>query len=406
MNLRFVKTEPNETEEHFLWRIGQAYDHGRLDGNWKDICDVMNKTFRDDETEYYGESAYRKAYQQAKRFFDAGVFTERDADYLAELASAKHEIRKEKQKLFDERMALNKVLREEARRESMYDIVKHAIDEYRPIRFEYSPRFNLKDGEYALIIHCTDLHAGMDIDSPFNTYNLETLKQRLCNYLNEIKETKERYDATDAYVILGGDMIDGLIHLNARLEQKEGVVQQIMAVSDAISNFLFELSKMFKYVEVHTTVGNHARTHENKQHVRHGDNFDLLVPYVCKRDLSNVTNIQICDNYLDYDIATFKVCGHQIFAVHGEKDSSKAIVSHMIDFARQANIELPEMIFTAHNHANGYETIQGIKVVHTGCMCGMSQFTVDTRLTGNAEQTITVTSKKRLLKAICDVPVA
>ena len=221
MNLRFTKIDDTETEEHFLWRIGQAYDHGQFDGNWQDICDVMNHTFRADASEYMGESAYRKAYQQAKRFYDAGVFLA-DSDYLAELRSAKHEIRKEKQKLFDERVALNKVLREEARKESLYDIVKHAIDSHKFVPLEYKPN-HVDDGDYDLVIQVTDLHVGMDIDSPFNTYNKSILQQRLQSYFDEIVDTQKRYKAQNAYVILGGDMIQGLIHINSRLEQKEGV---------------------------------------------------------------------------------------------------------------------------------------------------------------------------------------
>ena len=74
----------NENEEQFLWRIGQAKDNGLLDLSWEEIADIVNKEFREDI-------------------------------YISELREAKHEVRKEKQKLFDERTAMNKTLRETAR---------------------------------------------------------------------------------------------------------------------------------------------------------------------------------------------------------------------------------------------------------------------------------------------------
>ena len=64
----------NETEEQYLWKVGQAKDSGLIDLSWDDIADLMNKQFRTDETEYRTGSAYRKPYQQAKRFYEMGVF--------------------------------------------------------------------------------------------------------------------------------------------------------------------------------------------------------------------------------------------------------------------------------------------------------------------------------------------
>ena len=64
----------NENEEQFLWRIGQAKDNGLVDLSWNEIADIMNKEFRDDTSEYLGEAAYRKPYQQAKRFYEHNTF--------------------------------------------------------------------------------------------------------------------------------------------------------------------------------------------------------------------------------------------------------------------------------------------------------------------------------------------
>ena len=204
----------NESEEQFLWRIGRAKDSGVLELNWDEIADIMNKEFREDVSEYRSEAAYRKPYQQAKRFYESGIFKDSSDDaYLAELRSEKYEIRKEKQKLFDERTALNKILREQGRIESMFDIVKRAIEEYQPIKFDYVPT-KIQDSDNDLIIHLTDVHCGVDIVSKFNVFNIDILKQRLQKYLDEIIDIKNTYKSQNAYVILGGDMIQGIIHLN------------------------------------------------------------------------------------------------------------------------------------------------------------------------------------------------
>ena len=400
-----IKRLSNENEEQFLWRVGQAKDSGKIDLDWSDIADIMNREFRDDESEYRNESAYRKPYQQAKRFFEANVFEKYDqTGYIDELQETKREIRIEKQKLFDERVAYNKILREQSRLESMFDIVRRAIEEYVPTRFDYFPAV-VEDGENDLVIHLTDVHCGVDIQSELNTFNFEILKQRLKKYLDEINEIRNTYKAQNAYVILGGDMIQGLIHMNARIEAKENIVGQIMKVSDLVSDFVYELSKMFAYVEVHTTAGNHSRVTESKDETTRGENFDLLVPFACKKELQNVKNVCFKDNILECDIATFKVRGHMIYATHGDKDTAKNVVYHMTNFARKARLPLPDICYLGHRHTNGLTTVDDVKVIESGCVDGMDSFAINRRLVGTAEQTVTVISADKRIKALCDIQI-
>lgn len=401
-----MKRMNNETEEQFLWRLGTAKDNGSLDLSWNEIADIMNKEFRSDVTEYLSKDAYRKPYQQAKRFFDANAFGEVSDDIcLSQLREEKQEIRKAKQQLFDERAALNKILREQGRRESMFQIVKNAIEEYQPIKFNYNHKPSKYVGDNDLIIHLTDLHCGVDIESCFNVFNYEVLQQRLQKYLDEIKSIRDLYKSEKAYVILGGDMIQGLIHVNARIEAKENVVQQIMKVSDLISNFLFELSKDFRLIEVHSTAGNHARSTASKDETVRGENFDLLIPYACSKELKNVLNIKFVDNVLECDIATFEVRGHMIYATHGDKDTPKNVVYHMTQFARKAGLPLPDICYLGHRHTNGLTTVDDVKVIESGCVDGMDSYAIDSRLVGTPEQTVTVVTEKHRIKALCDIQI-
>lgn len=396
-----LKRCDNENEEHFIWRLGQAKDNGTLDLDWNTIAAIINREFRDDESEYRTEAAYRKRYSEAKKFYDSGVFNTTQEDYLL-LEHQKHEIRKEKQKLFDERAALNRQLREQARRESMYDIIKRAIDEYEPVKFDYIPA-PIVDSDKDIIIHLTDIHCGVDIHSVFNEYDSNILDQRLKIFLNEILDIKNTYNPQNAYLLIGGDLIQGLIHTNSRIEAKENIVLQIMKVTDLVSNFIYELGKMFTYVEVHSTAGNHSRSTANKDEAIKGENFDLLIPYACKKDLKQQQNICFVDNVLDCDIATFQVRGHMVYGTHGDKDTPASIVYNMTKFARKANLPLPDLCYLGHRHTNGLKTIDDVKVIETGCVDGMDTFAIDKRLTGSPEQTVTVVTEKRMIKALCDI---
>lgn len=400
-----LRKRENESEEQFIWRLGTAKDNGSLDMEWSDIADIINKECREDESLYRNESAYRKPYQQAKRFYEAGVFKQySDETYLKELRDAQHDIRKEKQGLFDERTALNRLLREQGRIETMFDTVKRAIEEYRPTKFDYTPTV-VEDGDNDLIIHLTDVHCGVDIKTPINQFNTDVLELRLKKYLDAIHDIKNTYNSQNAYLIIGGDMIQGLIHTNARIEAKENVVMQIMTVADLISNFIYELSKWFRYVEVHSTAGNHARSTPGKEDNPRGENFDLLIPYACAKDLQNVLNVTFVSNYLSYDIATFDVRGHMVYATHGDKDTPKNVVYHMTQFARKAGLPLPDLCYLGHRHVNGLTTVDDVKVIESGCVDGMDSYSIDKRLFGSPEQTVTVVTEKSRIKALCDVQI-
>lgn len=394
-----------ENEEQFLWRIGQAKDNGIINLDWVGIADIMNKEFREDETEYRDESAYRKVYQSAKRLYEAEVFkTYEDESYIDELRDMKHEIYIAKQQLRDERTALNKTLREQSRMKSMYEIIKRAIDNYEPIKFDYVPK-SLPNSDNDMIIHLTDIHCGVDIVSAFNIFNTDVLKQRLHNYLNEILDIQKLYKSQNAYVILGGDMIQGLIHINSRIEAKENVIQQIMKVTDFVSNFIYELSKVFKYVEVHTTAGNHSRLTPNKEETTRAENFDLLVPYASKKDLQNINNVNFIDNVLESDIATFKVRGHMVYAAHGDKDNVNNVVYNMTKFARKANLPLPDLCFLGHRHTNGLTTVDDVKVIESGCVDGMDSYAIGKRLVGTPEQVAVVVTESKMIKSFSDIQV-
>lgn len=392
------------TPEQYELCLSDAYQKANhiIDMDWQEIIDKYGLDIHYDTLRKATQTIFGGAF--VSEYFKSKLASQTNDTYLAEIRAQKQEIRKEKQKLFDERTALNKILREQGRIESMFDIVKRAIEEYQPIKFDYVPT-KIQDSDNDLIIHLTDVHCGVDIISKFNVFNIDILKQRLQKYLDEIIDIKNIYKSQNAYVILGGDMIQGIIHLNSRIEAKENVVTQIMEVTDLVSNFIYELSKVFQYVEVHTTAGNHSRSTANKEETTRGDNFDLLIPFACKKDLKNIQNVKFVDNELECDIATFKVRGHMVYATHGDKDTVKNVVYHMTQFARKAKLPLPDMCYLGHRHTNGLTTIDDVKVIESGCVDGMDSYAIDKRLVGTPEQTVTVVTENKTIKALCDIQI-
>lgn len=390
------------TPEQYESCLSDAYQKANhiIDIDWSEIIEKYNLKIHPDTLRKATQTVFGGAF--VSEYFKSKRIT--DSKYLEECRTVIRKIRKEKQKLFDERAALNRVDRKQGRTEDMFEIVKYAIDKYMPSRFEYKPSIS-PDSDNDLIIHLTDIHCGVDIKSPFNNFNTEILEKRLKKYLDEIFDIQNTYKSQNAYVIIGGDLIHGLIHINSRIEAKENVVKQIMIVTDLIGNFIYELSKRFKAVEVHTTAGNHSRSTANKEETVRGENFDLLVPFACKKELQNIKNVIFVDNYLDCDIATFSVRGHMVYATHGDKDTAKNVVYHMTQFARKAKLPLPDLCYLGHRHTNGLTTVDDVKVIESGCVDGMDSYAIEKRLVGTPEQTVTVVTEKQCIKALCDIQI-
>lgn len=395
-----LKRKVDENEEQYLWRLGQAKDSGLIDLDWKEIADIMNREFREDESEYRSESAYRKLYQYSKRFYDSGVFdryTSED-ERIKELLEAKHALQIEKQKLSDERTELNRALREQARKEAYIDLVSRQIQKVEPLKLEYAEK-DYRSTDNDLICHITDLHAGIDIDHWYNRFNMDILRERLWNYLDQLFVIQKRHNSQNCYVVIG-EILSGLIHHELRIENNENVVEQFIYVSSLLSEFLVEVSKKFDKVFVYITPGNHSRVVANKEMSLRGENFDILLPHYLKASLQNYDSIVIEDNMKDCDVAIFKVRNSNVFGVHGDKDDISNVVQR---FTMIFGIK-PDIVLMGHRHTNAMTTIYDAKVIQSGCVSGSDNYCLDRRLKNRPEQTVSVVDADGLV-CIYDVKV-
>lgn len=380
-----------ENVEQYIWRLGQAKDSGILDMNWDDIADIVNKEIGNEDMPYCS-SAFRKPYQQAKRFYDAGVFTDMtNKEYLKELQLQQQELEKQKVKVRDERNELRRVIREEARKESYMDMVCRVICEnVDPIDIHIDNM--LFNSETDLLCHFTDIHTGIEIDNWKNVFNEDVLRKRVEKYTSEIIHIKSLYQSQDCYIVIG-EVLSGLIHNNLRLQNNMDLMEQFKCISELTSAMLIELAKNFNHVYVYTTPGNHSRISPKKEDALDGENMDVLLPFYLKARLQNVDNISICDNDVEPEIAMFNIRGNKIFSSHGHKDNPASVVQK---FTMMFGVK-PDIVLLGHRHTNGLTTVYDTKVIESGCVSGSDNFAVSIRKTNKPEQTISVIDENGLV---------
>lgn len=382
--------QPNETPKAYRIRL---YKNKELYGlNNEEIGKLCNEAFGVEWT----ESAHRKKTQNyLKGYNDAkaelGNADQQLQNMIDENKKLIKEVKKEKQKLSDERIEFNRQIRQEARKESYADMVKRIIcEDTEPVNLPV--HYTLFNSETDLLCHLTDIHTGIEINNWKNIFNENVLKKRIEKYTSDILDIRGLHQSQDCYLVIG-EILSGLIHSNLRLQNNMDLMEQFKYVSELISAMLVRLANNFNRIYVYTTPGNHSRVVAKKEDSLDGENMDVLLPFYLKARLQNVENISICENKIEPEIAMFNIRGNNIFSAHGHKDSPANVVQN---FTLMFGIK-PDIVLLGHRHLNGLTTVYDTKVIESGCISGSDQFALSIRKVNRPEQTVSVISENGLI---------
>lgn len=384
-----LRKRPDESELAFIYRLGTLKDDGVIDMTWGALAEVLNKQLRDPDEEW-SESAYRKKYSLIRDAYEQIFSNYKNDDYLNELVLQKQEIQKEKRKLYDERLDLNRRLREEARLETTIDRINHTLSDISE-RFFSDNTYDLPQiiSNRKMIVCLSDMHIGADYCNADGKYNTEIAKERLQQYLAEIKDIQGRYGCSDCVVAILGDCISGSIHRTISITNKEDVVEQVKTASMLISEFIDILSHWFENVTVYSVGGNHSRIEKKAEDALLSERLDNLIPWFVERMMSGKDNVDVVSHTFDDTLGIFNVGDKVYFIQHGDYSSiTDAAIGKLVLWAKQT----PYCILTGHMHYPAMTDVSGIKVVQSGSLCGSGdEFTRQKRLTGKPSQTVLVT---------------
>lgn len=353
---------------------------------WQDIAD-----FRSD---YNGESEHRDTIRKGSKllyeYLDAGWVHEPTAMSISE-SDEIIRLKKERQKLSDARVEYNRQIRQEARKESYSEMVKRIICEnVEPT--DLKVQYHTFNSNTDLLVHLTDIHTGIEINTWNNTFNQDILKERIEKFTSEILKIRDLHKSENCYLVIG-EILSGIIHNNLRLQNNMDLMEQFKYVSELISAMLIRIANHFNNIYVYVTPGNHSRISPKKEDALDGENMDVLLPFYLKARLQNIKNIDICENNIDSEIAMFNIRGNNIFASHGHKDAPASVVQN---FTMMFGIK-PDIVLLGHRHLNGLTTVYNAKVIESGCCSGTDQYAMSIRKTNRPEQTISVVGQDGLV---------
>ena len=272
-------------------------------------CDTIRKSFG--VGKFSGYSVYK--FMQDK--IEQGFLTDEEAIRLEKLREKEY---KERVKLQDANREKRKVLRDFSRIESIQEYIEMKLDEREPQPFK-GCSYKIKNGNEASLL-VSDLHAGATVDSIFNYYDLDVLRERMEELANKTIAFCKRDNVDLLHANFLGDFITGIIHGSTIAQAQEDVIDQILDASDIIVEFIKTLRKEIPCIKTYFVYGNHGRTSPNKSDRAYKENFERLIASIVRKDLRK-TDIKVIDGGYE-DFVTYKLRdGKLIVSTHGTNDS-------------------------------------------------------------------------------------
>lgn len=317
-----------------------------------------------------------------------------DDEVLSELDSKMIELKKERQKFFDQRREYNKLISNEARGEHLEDCLVKAATELS--KMDILP---LKDvitsigsGDYSdneAVIVFSDWHYGLKTENIFNKYDTKVCRSRVSTVIGKAIERIELNSCRKLHIFILGDLIHGAIHCGARVASEELVCDQLMQASELLAEAIECLSCCVEEVEVYTTYGNHARTVQNKSDSLHRDNMERIVPWWLSQRFKNEGNIEIhCDEGDEFLFAN--VCGHGICASHGDNDSVRT-ASRLIPtlFYKKYGRDIEYILLGDKHHRESFDEL-GVTSILCSSLCGTDDYANEKRLYSDPSQLLLI----------------
>lgn len=376
-----------ESELQYIWRLGQAKENGLLDMTWDEIATLINKAFREDETVYRSESAYRKRYNNAKDF-NTEVFSKENRSN--ELDEQIRELERKKIQFRDERTAWQRQNYIDARVENKLDLLESTLSQLGRTNFETHDKVDVTSDNDMLIV-LSDFHIGQCFNSVWGEYNSNIAAERLDKLLNEVIAIRELHNSEKCYAVLCGDMISGSIHKSLQVTNRENVIEQIKIATELISSFCYELSKHFSNVFISSVVGNHTRI-ERKEDALHDERLDDIITWGVGLSLQHIANIHMLKRNLDVGIADLDIRGKFYTVIHGDYDPfSKSGTYNLCSMLGY----FPYALISGHMHTCAVDEANGVKMIRGGTLAGSGdQFTIEKRLSGKPSQMVCICNQK------------
>lgn len=300
---------------------------------------------------------------------------------------------KEQVKYKDLLTAYKRKLRDEARIEVMKDAIRENVATQWPLtNIVYIPQNAPSSivqrtgipNEAVLLL--SDLHIGVECNNFYNKYNSHIASQRLSLLVVNVVDYCQRNKVQRLNILNLGDMIHGVIHVNARIEQEFDVINQVKVASELLAQSLNLLQQAAPEIIYRSCTDNHSRVTPNKSEHIEKENFYQLIDWYLEERLKG-TNIKFVKDNLDIGLGRFNLLnGKKLAFSHGHEDNLSTTFQNLVGATR----EYIDYICMGHFHCEKVKSFQDAKVIVNGSIVGTEQYALSKRLFSHPSQLLLV----------------
>lgn len=333
------------------------------------------------------------------KILDSQVFnTPTQKDMSIELAAQTRELKKEAQRVCDQRREYKKLLAEEGRREHLEVVLMEAASKLEETVGRVFPDASVVDylhdvehGTEAILVF-SDWHYGMTTDNVFNFYDIGTCVDRVQHVVHKTVERMLRHRCSKLHIVVLGDLVHGALHNSARVASEELTADQLMQASEVLAQAIEYLSQYVEQTLVYSTYGNHARTIQNKKDSIHRDNMERIVPWWLAQRLKCYENVVIVPDE-ENEFLFVDACGHQFCAAHGDLDSVKSSPRLLTTlFQKKYGMDIEYILLGDKHHRESFDEI-GVCAMICGSLCGTDDYANSKRLYSQPEQLLLIVTE-------------
>lgn len=381
-----------ETEKQYIWRVSQYVKENKI--TWRELAGIINQTWREDESEYRDESAYRKPVGYAAAYYDEVFSKMISNEYSNQLVAQKNEIIKERKKIQTEKVEINRWLRESARDEMIIEQITEAIDKLEPINV---PPLRIDDYDKstkAAVLCLADCHYGVEFEikglfgEVLNAYSPEIFGERMWALLNKVVDIVTKEDLTELNIFMLGDEINGILRLTSQLMKlRYGIIDSAVRFADFMAQWLNELSQYVRVRLYHVQDSNHnqLRLLGQPKNAFPEENMSKVIMTIIKERLRDNPYVEVIDNPTGLIFAD--LAGYQVLGVHGEV---KNLAQACNDFSRMYNTKIDYIVSAHIHHLKSEEIGFDSEAISVRSLIGVDNYAVSLQKASNAGASIII----------------
>lgn len=371
-----------ETDYEYCFRLSYAKVREGLDIDWQEIVNLCNINWSADHCRKTMIGAIRH-----QDYIDSKTKEQLESEQYEKLIQKELELKKEKVKVQDLKTQVNKQIRELARKENLGEILEEKLDKLpnQMINMNYINHTPSKKQGIAMI---SDVHYGMVVDNFLNKYNPDIAKERMDYLTDKIIEYSNLNNLDVMNVCLLGDMISGEQYLSVRLENRENLINQIINVSELLSEAIYKIALNVPFVTISIADGNHERVYNKKENLNK-DNYTELIRKFLELKLKDVSNITFTENIYDNNIISFECCGNTVVGLHGDKCKKDKVSYEMYNMLNKKI----DIILMGHFHQISQDICYETIVYRNGSFIGTDEYARNLNLNTYPTQKLLIVSE-------------